>query len=180
MNNKKFEFTDKDIPYLKRDIVVRTIFSVLFISIFVWQFIMMVQTYTKASLDVLKITSSLIVLICSLMLSFISLMYVFRNFRILTSINEHGRCVSYVQMLIKTNKRSFIWMYGVLIQFLTLVTSLVLICSLTYSILQVAYMSSISFFLPFLLMVCVSGYNSIYHIKDEMHIQNSTQEYYNA
>ena len=180
MNNKKFEFTNKDLTHLKKDIALRTVFSVLFIAIFIWQFANLISSYLKGSLDVLKISATLIVLICCLMLAFISLLYVFRNFRIITTIKEHGRCVTSVQMLIRTHKKSFIWMYGVLIQFLTLITSLVLICSLTYSILQVAYLSSTSFYLPFLLTVCVSGYNSIYHIKDEMYIQNSAQEYYNA
>lgn len=180
MNSKRFEFNNKDLPYLKRDIVVRTIFSLLFLAVFVWQFAITINGAIAKSLNILQICSSILVFICSLMLAMISLLYVFRDFRVITAIKVHGRCVTSVQMLIKTHKRSFIWMYSLLIQFLTLATTLVLICSLTYSILQIAYMSSISFYLPLLLTICLSGYNSIYHIKDEMHTQNTVQEYYNA
>ena len=92
----------------------------------------------------------------------------------------NGKCVSAVQMLIKTNKRSFLWLYNLLIQLLTLITSLTLICSATYAVLQATYLSMISYYLPFLVAVCLSGFNSIYHIKDEMHVQNTVQEFHNA
>ncbi|MBQ9795752.1 MAG: hypothetical protein IJW36_02165 [Clostridia bacterium] len=179
MNSKKFEYTNKDIPYLKRDITFRTIFSALLIVMFIWQFVSIVIVSIKSSLTIMQICSSILVFISTLLLSYISLLYVFKDFRIIAAIKMKGRCVSAVQMLIKTNKRSFIRLYNLVLQFITLLTVLVLICSLTYSILQATFFSTISFYMPLLLTICVAGFNSIYHVKDEIHIQNTVQEYYN-
>jgi len=180
MNSKRFEYTNKDIPYLKKDIFMRTFFAVLLLIVFVWQFVSAIQIAISSYLSIINLSATILVFVCTFMLSFISLLYTFKNFRIIAAIKMNGRCVSSVQILIKTNKKSFIWLYNFVVQILTLATSLVLICTLVYSFLQATYLSSISFYLPFLLMVCISGFNSIYHIKHEIYIQNSVQEYYNA
>ena len=180
MNSKRFEYTTKDTAHLKKDIAFRSLFASLLLFVFVWQFAMIIKVSLNGSLSIMQICSSILVIICSLLLFLICLMYVFKDFRILAAIKINGKCVSAVQLLIRTNKRSFIWLYNVLIQFLTLITSLVLICSLVYSILQITYLSTLSFYLPLLFMICISGFNSIYHIKDEIHTQNHVQEYNNA
>lgn len=180
MNSKRFEYTNKDIPFLKKDIVLRTVFAALFILVMVWQFASIVMISFDGTLSIMQICSSVLVFLCCLLLTLISFLYIFKDFRIIAAIKMNGKCVSSVQILIRTTRRSFIRLYSILIQFLTLVTSLVLLCSLTYSFLQITYMSTISFYLPFLLMVCVSGFNSIYHIKNEISTQNSVQEYQNA
>lgn len=177
MNSKRFEYTNKDIPYLKRDILFRTVFTVLFLITFIWQFIILAKLTIQSSATIPQVCSSVLVFITSLLLSFISLLYIFKDFRIIAAIKLNGRCVSSVQILIRTTKKSFIWLYNILIQFLTLMTSLILICTITYSILQATYLSSTSFYLPLLLIICLSGFNSIYHIKDEIRTQNSVQEF---
>ena len=117
-----------------------------------------------------------IVLISSLLLSLVTMSYAFKDFRIIAAIKMRGKCVSSVQILFKTNKTSFLWLYNFIMQFLALATSLVLIGCITYSILQVAYLSTISFYMPLLLMLCVASYNAIYHVKDEIYTQNNVNE----
>ena len=173
MNSKKFEYQHKDIIGLKRDILFRSLFMILFLGVFVWQFIMMFTT----KLTVANSLVSASVLVTSLMLMSLSLMYIFKNFRIISAIKINGKCVSSVQVLIKTDKKSFIKLYCLLTQFLTLATTLILISSLTYTILQATYLSTVSFYMPLLMLVCVSGYNSIYHIKDEIKTQKTVQQY---
>ena len=180
MNSKRFEYTHKDIPFLKKDIVYRTFFILLFLCVFVWQFVDMIKAALNDSLFILQICSTVLVFISCLLLAYISLLYVFKDFRIIAAVKMNGKCVSAVQILIKTNKKSFIWLYNLLIQSLTLLTSIVLICSITYAILQATYFATISYYLPFLVAVCVSGFNSIYHIKNEMQVQNTLQEFLNA
>lgn len=177
MNSKKFEYTHRDIGHLKKDICFRTVFFFIFLGLFIWQITTIIMEALNSSISVYKTISSVVVLICSLMLALISLMYVFKNFRIISAIKLNGRCVSSVQMLVKTQKKSFLWLYNLLIQFLTLITSLVLISSITYSILQATYMSHVSFYMPLLFTICISGFNSIYHVKDEIKIQNNVHEY---
>jgi len=178
MNSKIFEYTNKDSSYLKKDIAFRTFFSVLFLAIFVWQFASMVKLALKNSMNIMTIGVSVLVILCSLMMFIISMLYAFKDFRIMAAIKMNGKCVSSVQVLIRTKKRSFIWLYKLLIQILSVATALVLIAVITYSILQVSYYSTVSFYIPLLLLICISGFNSIYHIKDEMHIQNTVQEYH--
>ena len=177
MNSKKFEYQHKDIVHLKRDIIFRSLFSILFLGIFIWQFVSIIIENINNELSFIQIVVSAIVLLSSLLLSLLSLMYIFKDFRIIAAIKMNGKCISSVQILFKTDKKSFIKLYNLLIQFLTLATALVLIASLTYSILQVTYMASISFYMPILMLICISGFNSIYHIRDEIKIQNSVQEY---
>lgn len=177
MNSKKFEYSYKDIPSLKKDIVIRSCFSFSFLCIFIWQFIDIIVTAMNSSLTIMQIASALIVIASTLLLSLVSLLYVFKDFRIIAAVKINGRCISSVQMLVTTSKRGFLNLYRLLTQMLTLLTSLILICSITYTILQAAYLSYISFYLPLLLLICMSGFNSIYHINEEMRTQKNVQEY---
>lgn len=177
MVSKKFEYTNKDIGYLKRDIVMRAFFTLIFLAIIIWQFVMVIMTAINDSLSTLDYVLSSITIITCLLLALISFVYSFKDFRVISTIKMDGRCVSSVPILIKTTRKSFLWLYNLLIQFLTLVTTLVLVASITYSILQYTYFSTISFYMPFLVMICLSGYNSIYHIRDEMNTQKAVQEY---
>lgn len=177
MNSKKFEYYHKDIAQLKKDITFRTIFATSFLLIFGWQFVSMIITYSHSKLNLIQIISSASILISSLLLAGLIFMYIFKDFRIIAAIKMNGKCVSSVQILFKTDKRSFIKLYSYLIQFLTLATALIMICSITYAILQATYLSSVSFYLPLLMLICMSGFSSIYHIKDEIRTQNNVQEY---
>ena len=177
MNSKRFEYVHKDLSMLKKDILFRTIFGALFLAIFVWQFVMVVMDTITQSMITLKIISSVIVLISSLMMSLLSLIYIFKDFKIISVVKTRGKCVSSVSILIKTTKRSFIKLYDILMKVLLLIITLVLIASVTYTILQVSYLSFISFYMPVLFLICISGYNSIYHIKNEIKTQEMVQVY---
>ena len=173
MKTKNFEYYHRDIKQLKIDIFFRCLFSALFLGIFIWQ---LISVFTKENLSNLHIIVSVVVLICSLMLAVITFVFAFKDLRIIATIKMAGKCVSSVQILFSTKKNSFIKMYAYLIQFLTLATTLILVASITYTILQISYMSTISFYMPLLLLVCVAGYNAIYHIKDEIRTQDNVHE----
>lgn len=175
--NKTFEYTHKDIPNLKKDIIIRSIFSFLFVAILVYQFVMMVLITLNGKLNTIQTCVSVIVIASCLMLSYISLMYVFKSFRIISAIKTRGKCISSVRLIVDTRKKGFVWLYRLLTQILTLLTFLILISAITYSILQITYTSTLSYYLAFLLLICVSGFNSVYHIKDEIRVQNQVQEF---
>ena len=175
--SKRFEYTNKDITALKKDIIFRTLFATLFLAIFVWQFVSLFIAYTNNNLQLIKIIIAGIVLISTLLLLIVSLLYIFKSLRIVSAIKMNGRCVSSVAIFIRTNKGSFVKLYDLLIKFLTLATSLILVSCITYTFLQITVTSTISYYLPLILMICVSGYNSIYHIKDEIKTQEMVREY---
>ena len=64
----------------------------------------------------------------------------------------NGKCVSSVQILIKTDKKSFLYLYNLLIQFLTLVTSLILISSLTENQIISALITLVFLMLPLIIL----------------------------
>ena len=176
MKSKRFEYYAKDIKYLKKDIVIRTIFTVLFLAVFIWQMIALVGVEKTSNTSLMQLIVSGSVLLSSLMLSLVSLAYVFKDFRIVSVIKTQGKCISSVPILFSTKKRSFVWLYNISIQILTLATSLVLIACITYMILEISYFATISFYMPTLILGCFAGFNSIYHIKDEMYIQHILHE----
>ena len=176
MKRKKFEYYHRDVKQLKKDIAFRFVFSALFIITFVWQIASLIFVSITDKVSVLQLSISAIVMLCSISLTLVTMSFAFKDLRIIAAIKLKGKCVSSVSVLFETGKGSFIKLYSLLMQFLTLVTTLVLIASVTYSILQVAYLSTLSFYLPMLLMVCTAGYNSIYHIRDEILTQQNVQE----
>ena len=176
MNVKHFEYYNKDIKQLKIDIVFRIIFSILFIACFVWQMASTIMSYLDGTLTTMKGVVTCIVLVTSLLLCFTTFIYAFKDFRIIASIKMNGKCLSTVQILFSIKKSGFLKLYSVLMQFLTLAVSLILVASITYSILQATVLSTISFYMPLLLTICIAGYNSIYHIKDEITTQQTVKE----
>ena len=117
MNSKRFEFYQKDVNHLKKDIVFRTIFSVLFIATFVWQMVSIIKISLNGSLSAIQTTVSIFVLVGALLLGLISLFYIFKDFRIISVIKTQGKCISSVPILFSTKKRSFVWLFHTLQQF---------------------------------------------------------------
>ena len=176
MKRKNFEYFHKDIKQLKIDITFRFIFTALFIATFAWQIVSMVMEQINGGLSLMQGVVGAIVLISTMLLSLATFSYAFKDLRIISAIKTRGKCVSTVSILFSTKKTGFVKLYNYLIQFLTLVTSLVLVACITYSVLEVAYLSSISYYMPMLILICVAGYNSIYHVKDEILTQKTVQE----
>ena len=176
MRSKRFEYFHKDIKQLRIDIAFRILFSCLFLGIFIWQFVSMIIDGVHGGLTATNGIVAAIVLISSILLCLVTFSYAFKDLRIIAAINMTGKCVSSVKILFSTEKKGFMNMYNLLIQILTLATTLILIACITYSILEITFLSTISFYMPLLLLICVSGYNSIYHIKDEITTQKTVQQ----
>ena len=176
MRSKKFEYFHKDIKQLKIDIIFRFIFSFSFLAVFIWQIISMILVASKNDLSLIESIVASLVLVSSFMLCFVTFSYAFKDLRIISAIKMNGKCVSSVNILFSVQKTGFLKLYSFLMQFLTLATSLVLIASITYSILEIAVLSTISFYMPLIVLICMAGYNSIYHIKDEINTQKTVHE----
>ena len=178
MNLKKFEYTNKDIPFLRRDVTVRLIFSSLFIAVFIWQFISLFVTNATVGMTTPKIVTSIIVLIVALMMAMVALLYSLKDLKIISAIKKRGTCVSTIDILFSLKKGSFIKLYQIVAWILAIVSLFILLCSLTYSILQFAYFSSISYYLPILVLVCIAGFNSVFHINSEIKTIETVKEYH--
>ena len=176
MGLKKFEYHSKNIPFLKRDIALRLVFVLVFFAIFAWQFISLMQNL-DSGVNVGMIIATIAVLICSLLFAGISILYCLKSFKILTVVKKTGRCLSSVPILFDTSKKGFLKMYSIITEVLAIVCAIVLLCSLIYSLLEMAYFSSISYYMPVLAIICACGFNSVYHINAEIAIAKNVQEY---
>ena len=177
MHLKKFEFTNKDIPFLKKDIVWRLSFTAMFCAIFIWQFIAFIVAQTKGLMSTGRIVATIFVLVLSLMLAFIGFIYSFKDIRIVAAIQKRGSCVSTVDVLFSIKKNSFIRLYDIVCQVLAYVSLFVLLCSITSMILNAAFYSTISYYMPILILLCVSGFNGVLHIKSEIKTMQTVLEY---
>lgn len=168
MNLKKFEYQHKDIPLLKKDIFARFVFAILFLLVAMWQFATLILELAKGPVSIFMIVSTIFVLMMSIVMSLCGLMYAFKDFRIITNIKKDGKCVSTVQVLYNIDKAGFIRLYQAINFILSLLTTLIIIATATYSFLEIAYYSTISYYLPILFIFCLVGYNSVFHIKYEI------------
>lgn len=179
MNFKVFEYQHKDIPFLKKDIVFRTVFAALFFSVFVWQLITLLINVLNNNIHLgITISSTIVLLIC-LLFTMISLLYALKELRIVSAIRTRGKCVSSVDILHNLRKDSFIKLYSIVTEILAVATSLVLVCAVTYSILEISFYSTVSFYLPLLLTICLTGYFSMFHILNEIKIVKTVEEFHN-
>lgn len=178
MNLKRFEYQHKDLPFLKKDILYRFVFTMLFMFVCVWQLASLVIHLLSNDLSHIMMFSSAFVLTLSMIMFFCSLLYVFKDFRIISTIKKSGRCVSSVQILFNLEKRGFLKLYQFINSVISLLTALVLIASVTYSILEAHYYSSISYYLPILVLLCIVSFNSVFHIKREIKTLETVQQYH--
>ena len=178
MNLKEFEYLNKDIPSLKKDIAFRFLFLFLFVGVFVFQFADFVIEYNKNSLDGWKIGLTIFVLFYTLFMAMLCLVYAMKSYRILEYVKKHGHCVGKVSLLFSVEKGSFIKLYSILMDFFAVLVSLVFVAIVTYSILQITYFATISFYMPLLIMLVVFGYFSVYHITNEINIIKTVNLYH--
>lgn len=177
MNLKNFEYAHKDIPFLKKDLIFRATFAVMFVAVFLIQLIATLKLLVVNNLTLGNIISATVVLITTALFAFLSILYMMKSVRIIDVIHQSGRCVSSVDVLMKIDKTSFVKLYSVVCYILSLFASVVLVCSITYSFLQVTYYSSISFYLPLLVTIVLTSYYSVLHIKNEIKTMQTVNQY---
>ena len=177
MKTKRFEYHNKNVPMLKKEIAFRLLFTLLFFVTFIWQFAFILREYSLGTLTTLKSVVSIIVLIVTLVFTIVTLVYAYRCINVMSSIKLHGKAVRFITILSDNKKGSFLKLYSLMNRFITLVMALALVSGITYSILELIYYSSISFYIPILFFVAISGFNSVYHIKAEIQTIKEVQEY---
>ena len=180
MNSKRFEYLNKDVPFLKKDITFRLFFALLYFTIFCWQFTSVIISNINKNFNLGMIVSSAFVLITCLLFSALSLLYAFKSMKVLSIVRKNGKCVSSVEILFNTDKKGFIKLYSIITEILSIVCSIVLLCSIIYSALQYSYLSSISYYLPLLATICLCGYYSSYHINTEIATVKNVIMYHSA
>ncbi len=180
MNQKKFEYQNKDIPMLRKDIRFRVLFLALFFAVFALQIASLLVNYFKDTLTKTLIFSGAIILSVSLLFIVMSLSFIFKSMRILDGVKKSGYVVSSVTTLPSLEKRSFINLYSFICNLLAVVSLLAFVCGLTYAYLQFSYYSTVSAYLPLLLLFAIIGFNTTYHVSHEIDVTKNVREYHST
>ena len=178
MNLKNFEYLHKDIPFLKKDLAFRAIFIVLFFSVFLIQLVAMLKNLIRDSLNLGMAISSSVVILITVLFCFLSVLYMLKTSRVINIVTKRGRCVSSVDILINTKKDGFIRLYTFVCEILALLATIVLVCSVTYSALEVKYYNQLSFYLPLLVTICLTAFYSVFHLKNELKTMQTVNQYH--
>ena len=171
MKSDRLEFMDKDVPTLKKDFRLRVLFAFMFVAAFVWQLVMLIVTPGDAT--TLMIILSCVTMLFSVMFGFVSIIYAIKDMRILEKIKHRGKSVNKANFVFNIEKRSFINLYSFITSLLAVVALLLLVASITYSILEIVYYNTISFYLPMIFAFTLWCFNSSYHIKNEIYLSQN-------
>ncbi len=177
MKLEKFEYRNKDVPIIKKDTAFRMLFVGLFLLVFIWQLAFMIRDFSLGTLTTIKSIVAVIVLIVSLVFILVAFSYAYRSISILSDIKHYGKSVKTLTVLSDNRRGSFVRMYSLLTKFITLIMVLALLSGLTYGILEYSYFHTISFYLPIMFFVAVSGLNSVYHISTEIKVMQEVEKY---
>ena len=168
---------NKDVPMLKRDVWYRFAFSILFLLIFICQLIVCLVSFARETLTLPKMVSVGFVLLTAIFYSGINLIYAYKSFKRITIVNKKGNCVSRINILYNLEKHSFIKLYNAICAVISIIASIVLLCVVIYSLLNIVYFNSISFYLPLLFVICLTCYSSSYHIMNEIKVVETVYNY---
>lgn len=177
MAAKRFEYQHKDIPFLKKDIRYRLIFSALFLLTFCWQLMNIIMAQSANALDKLEIIIGAVTMVFCLMFTCVALLYSMQDIKTINKINRTGKSVKNVTLLSTTKKDSLIRMYAFISDIITIIMLIILASAVTYSVLQYIHSATVSYYLPALAMLTLSGFNGVWHMNNEIKLMKNVQEY---
>lgn len=176
MGYKKIEYTHKNISQLKSENRYRILFAIFFLLVLTAQIVLFIIEGQK--LSNIKYFIGFFVMISSFLMATTSILYFLKNNRIITQILTEASAVRMSANFLNTDKSYVLKLYAVFNIILTALSSIILLCSLVYTFLEFAYYSNLTFFLPILLLICISGYNTVFHIKYEILTAENVDKYF--
>ena len=180
MGKKRFEYQHKDKPALKKDIAFRLMFAVLFLGVFVWQIIDLVLVKKNGNATALNIVIGAIVLFFALMFILVAILYAIHDINTLRQINKNGKSIRVVTVFNVKSKTSIVKLYSAVTKIIAIVMLLLFCSACTYSVLQFVHYSTIPYYLPALLLLCLSGFNAVFHINAQIDLMKNVYEYHSV
>lgn len=177
MNPTKFEYHNKDTVMLRKDVAFRIAFSLLFFVAFVAQLFTFIYFHVKFSLNALMIIVSIVVMVMSLSLVAICFAYAFKDLRIINTVKKKGSCVSSVMIFMSIKKDSFLRLYYIINLVIAYGMLAFFAGAVTYSILNFIYYDVLTFYLPLLFFMVLTGFHTVLHLKYEINVMRNVQKY---
>lgn len=177
MGKKTFEYFHKDIPLLKKDMRTRLSFVILFSICFIAQLgLLIYKLYTRSATTFMAVVSA-IVMLFALIFTILSLSFAFKDLQLINGIKKSGSVIHEMSLLPSISNDKAVKIYLMICKILAVAMLLVLACGITYNVLEIIYFSTFSFFIPMLVLVCIVGFNTVYHVKHEIETIQNTKEY---
>lgn len=180
MNQKRFEYQNKDIPFLKKDALKRILYMFLFLGVFALQLTMFIFNQIENKNTKTTVIVAAFVMLVSFIFALMSFAYAFKDLRLIGVVKNNGFVVSAVSVMPSIEKRSFLRLYSLLTNLLSLLLLLLFISTVTYGVLQFMHFATYSAYLPAILLITILGLNSSYHVKHEIELTKTVKEYQTA
>lgn len=176
MKAKQFQYRNKDIPMLKKEITARMLYAVLFSLIF---FVQSTVFFVNIDFNFSILAKSIILttMILSLLLAGVSFIFAMRAMSHINTIKRHGSSVATITLIFSSTKKGFLNLYRIILSIISFVISMLLIAVITYSILEIIYLGTLSEYLPALLLTAAASYNSLFHVKQEIKIMQTVNPF---
>ncbi len=177
MGTRSLEYRTKDLPFIKKDLIYRLFFSVLFLVVFIWQLAEFALDSIDDNLSTIKILVTICVLLSSMMFTILCIVYAHKDLSIINEIKKHGSAVRNVRTFTNKKKDSFLKLYSTVASVIAVVMLALLCFVVTYSVLEIIYYSTISYYMPLLFLISFCGFNSVFHINYELKSMKQIGEY---
>lgn len=175
MKNSFYTFQYKDIPYLKKDFKTRLLFSALFLAVFVWQLFSLLLKKENNDISILELVICVVVMVATLLFAMVSFSYFVKSFSDCKKVRSKIPAYTSVVNTSKPTKNGFITMYLKVSKIIAVLSAILLLCVVTYSVLTFVYYETVSFYLPLLAVIVISGFNGAYHIESQIYIMQNSQ-----
>ena len=178
MYSKRYDFLKKDIKFLRKSAFSHIFYSILFVSIFVLQFMLFIYENEHGKISILKGSIAICVLISMIFLTMIAILLAGKDISTIIQIKKHTHSVRNVYVFKNVNKTGFLNMYSIVNRMIGIITLILSASVITYSVLDYIYNQSVLFYLPLILAITINSFSSSGFLKSQLKISETINEYY--
>ena len=180
MNSRRYEFLKKDIKFLRKNAFCKLFYSVIFISIFVMQFMLFIYENKYSSINLSEGLIGASVMIGLIILTMIGILLAGKDLNTIVQIKKNNHSVRQVYIFKNTDKAGFLNLYAITNRMIGIISLILSASVITYAILNYIYNSIVLFYLPIILSITVSSFSSSGYISSQLKISRNVNEYYDS
>ena len=174
MTSKRFKLVEKDIPFLKKDMKIKIVLTVVFALVLAWQTIAFIMDFVNKTNSILNMCISITVIVYALALLCFTIFFTVRNLNLISVIKEKDHCLWDVPFISNTSKTGLINMYKILCLVLGCICGFILIACFIAICVQKSFITLR--YLPLLLTVGASCFNAYFFFVSNNYMQKLNKE----
>lgn len=178
MHYKRFEFLKKDKKFLKKNAISLLFYAILFLTIFILQFLLFIKEDSAQSITILKGSIGLCVMLSTIILATISILLAGKDFNSIIEIKKTAHSVRQVFVIKNTDNLGIMNMYSIINKVIAIITLILSASAVTYAVLDWVYNSVTMFYLPLVLAISISSFSSANFLNNQIKISKTVNNYY--